>query len=83
MLADDEYDIEVDADPVQNTAQARHEESFALPELPNPTTDTYEYHLSIAVGDDYLDRHGKTWKVTGKYFREMSGGRLKIGFYLE
>ena len=87
MLANYEYDIEVGYDLVSNSAQgiehlnSGHEESFALPELPYPTTDTYEHHLTIAVGDDYQDKYGKIWKVTGKYFREMSGGRLKIGIY--
>jgi hypothetical protein len=86
--ANNEYDIEVEAEPVQNTAQGieslnngRKEESFDLPDPLNPTADTYQYHLSISVGDDYVDKNGRAWKVTGKYFREMSGGRLKIAFY--
>jgi hypothetical protein len=87
MKDNNEYDIEIDADPVLNAEQGidhlnqGQQESSALPDLPNPSMDTYEHHLIIAVGDDYLDKNGKMWKVTGKYFREMSGGRLKIGFY--
>ncbi|VVN97501.1 hypothetical protein [Pseudomonas fluorescens] len=82
-----DYNIEVDAEPVKGAAQGiaslneGRNEVFVLPELPNPTTDTYEFHLTIAVGDDYTDKSGNRGKVTGKYFREMSGGRLKIGIY--
>lgn len=86
-LKNNDYNIEVDAEPVKDAAQGieslneGRKEVFVLPDLPNPTTDTYQFHLTIAVGDDYTDKSGERWKVTGKYFREMSGGRLKIGIY--
>jgi len=79
---DYDYDIEVGtALPTKRPAGRKN--NLALPIPPELATDTHEYLLTIAPGDDYVDRRGKAWKVTGKYYRPMSGGRLTIGIFIQ
>lgn len=79
---DYDYDIEV-VIALPTNRPAGKKNHLALPIPPELTADTHEYLLTIAPGDDYVDRQGKAWKVTGKYYRPMSGGQLKVGIFIQ